>query len=185
MGGQRGNCWHWGASAVLQRGCGLNQVRKGARDILFVFWGTAIDNSHMPSMGCAVQGLRFVQYSQNRPGTEPAPMNDILCKCEPMHTHVCYVRCLQVFFKNMLHMIYVHACAVSLWRAGSCLRLDCSLAVCDTLTQKAHPRAKEPQRGPVHIVRSASCSWCLDFCYGYWGDELAGRHAQSSGCGHC
>jgi hypothetical protein len=45
---------------------------------LFVFRGTAINNSHMPSMGCAVQGLRFVQYAQNSAGTEPAPMNDVV-----------------------------------------------------------------------------------------------------------
>lgn len=45
-------------SGVPERLC-LNQVRQRARDILFVFWGTATTSSHMPSpVGCAVEGLQ-------------------------------------------------------------------------------------------------------------------------------
>lgn len=76
-----------------------------------MFWGRTINNSHMPSMCYALQGLLFIQHSipsAGLPGTEPA-INYMLYHANvSMGIHMCtYMRCLQVF---IVYVIMTYVC---------------------------------------------------------------------------
>lgn len=117
MGGQRGNEGSRAASAgpqLVRRDYGLDQVRQGAEESCFVLWVRAINSSHRPSMDGALRGLLFYQYgipSVGLPGTEPAPMNDMLCHANGNTCIHVYIHGVSAgIFQSMLCMIYACTC---------------------------------------------------------------------------
>lgn len=136
-GSQRSRAASAGSQLVKRDVADLDQVRqRGQMNLVLCSGGRAINNSHMPSMCYALQGLLSIQHSipsAGLPGTEPAAINYMLYHANvSTYIHMCtYMRCLQVFIVYVMYDIclYPYMLLADVDRAGFCLHLVCSLVV--------------------------------------------------------